>query len=71
MSATDPVSAAADRGLGCTLEDQLHRTRDQLCLAVDLFDLLAVTPGLVGRVVGGCVCPPCARCIGRRVRSCG
>ena len=44
MRATDPVSAAADRGLGRTLEDQLHRTRDQLCLVADLFDLQAVTP---------------------------
>ena len=44
MSATDPFSAAADRGLGRTLEDQLHRTRDQLCLVADLFDLQAVAP---------------------------
>ncbi len=44
MSARDPFSAAADRGLGRTLEDQLHRTRDQLCLVADLFDLQAVAP---------------------------
>ena len=44
MSAPDPCRAAADRGLGRTLEDQLHRTRDQLCLVADLFDLQAVAP---------------------------
>ena len=42
MNGTDVVGA--DHGCGRTLEDQLHRTRDQLCLVADLFDLQAVTP---------------------------
>ncbi len=44
MTATDALSAAAEGGVGRTLEDQLHRTRDLLCLVADLFDLQAVTP---------------------------
>ena len=44
MRATDACSAAAEGGVGRTLEDQLHRTRDQLCLVADLFDLQAVAP---------------------------
>ena len=44
MSVPDLCRSAAVRGLGRTLEDQLHRTRDQLCLVADLFDLQAVTP---------------------------
>ena len=34
----------ANGARGRTLEDQLHRIRDQLCLVADLFDLQAVTP---------------------------
>ena len=43
MSTTD-LGTASDHGCGRTLKDQLHRTRDLLRLAADVFDLLAVTP---------------------------
>ncbi len=38
------VGSAGDQGTSRTLEEQLRRAHDQLCLAADVFDLQAVAP---------------------------
>ena len=44
MSEGTRVGSAGDQGTRGTLEEQLRRTHDQLCLVADLFDLQAVAP---------------------------
>ena len=44
MTAGVGVGSAGDQGTSRTLEEQLRRAHDQLCLAADVFDLQAVAP---------------------------
>ena len=54
------MSAAGGSGSGLapeparTLEEQLRRAHDQLCLVADLFDLQAVAPDADGLSVAAC-----------------
>ncbi len=48
MRTADRPGSAPDPGTARTLEEQLHRAHDQLCLVADLFDLQAVAPDAAG-----------------------